>query len=61
MRRILEQARPDFDELLLLKFAATNTAPFPFFWINEQETLLEYSALLSRVSRQYTQRFGTGV
>src|SRR5271165_3351143 len=58
IRRLEALARPVFDEFLVLKFMATNVEPFPFTWINEQETLLQYSALLTRVSKLYDQRFG---
>lgn len=58
IRRLEQFARPAFDEFLVLRFAATNVEPFPFRWIDEQETLLQYSALLTRVSRLYEQRFG---
>jgi hypothetical protein len=58
IRRLEAEARPEFDEFLILRFSATNIAPFPFQWINEQETLLQYSALLTRVSKLYDQRFG---
>lgn len=58
IRRLEQFAKPAFDEFLILKFAATNIGPFPFRWIEEQRTLLEYSALLTRVSRLYDQRFG---
>ena len=59
IRRLEALARPDFDEFLILRFAASNVEPFPFRWINEQETLLQYSALLTRVSKLYDQRFGS--
>ncbi len=60
IRRLQEFARPAFDEFLILKFAASNVEPFPFIWIDENDTLLQYSALLTRVSRLYDQRFGDG-
>lgn len=60
VRRLDSFAKPEFDEFLVLRFSATNVEPFPFQWINEQETLLQYSALLTRVSRLYDQRFGHG-
>jgi hypothetical protein len=58
IKRLEALARPAFNEFLILRFLATNVDPFPFSWINEQETLLQYSALLTRVSRLYDQRFG---
>jgi len=58
IKRLEALAKPAFNEFLILRFVATNVDPFPFGWINEQETLLQYSALLTRVSRLYDQRFG---
>jgi hypothetical protein len=58
IKRLEALARPAFNEFLVLRFVATNVDPFPFTWIDEQETLLQYSALLTRVSRLYDQRFG---
>lgn len=55
--RLEQRAQPSFDEFLILKFVATNTPPFPFSWVDENKTVLEYSALLTRVSRQYDRRF----
>lgn len=58
VKRLEALARPAFNEFLVLRFIATNVDPFPFSWIDEQETLLQYSALLTRVSRLYDLRFG---
>ena len=55
--RLEQRARPSFDESLILKFVATNTPPHPFSWVDEQKVVLEYSALLTRVSREYDRRF----
>jgi hypothetical protein len=55
--RLEHNARPHFDEFQLLRFVATNVAPFPFSWLDEQATVMEYSALLTRVSRLYDRRF----
>ncbi len=57
IRRLEALAKPAFDEFLILRFAASNIDPFPFHWIDERDTLLQYSALLARVSRLYDQRF----
>lgn len=56
-RRLLASAAPDFDEFLVLRFRATNVAPYPFEWVNYDETRLDYAAALSRVSARYQQRF----
>jgi hypothetical protein len=58
--RLERLARPSFDEFLILKFKASNVAPFPFEWVDENETLLSYSALLARVSTLYQRRFNAG-
>jgi hypothetical protein len=52
-----QRAKPSFNEFLLLRFIATNIAPFPYAWVNEQQTVMEYSALLTRISREYDRRF----
>ena len=36
---------------------ATNVKPFPFSWLSLSTTELEYSALLTRLSREYNRRF----
>jgi len=55
--RLEQRAQASFDEFLILKFVATNTAPYPFSWVDEEKIILEYSALLTRVSRAYDRRF----
>ena len=56
-RRLRNEAQPVFDEFLILRFAATNVPPYPFEWSNYKEMVLEYNALLTRVSREYDKRF----
>jgi hypothetical protein len=53
----LVEARPHFDEFLVLRFAATNMPPYPFSFPDAQTIKMEYSALLTRVSREYDRRF----
>jgi hypothetical protein len=55
-KRLLQLAAPAFDEFLVLRFAAPNEPPFPFTWMNESDTALEYGAILARVSQQYEAR-----
>jgi hypothetical protein len=57
LSRLLQHAAPKFDEFLILKFIASNTVPYPFSWADENQTSLEYSALLTRLSREYDRRF----
>jgi hypothetical protein len=55
--RLREQAQPNFDHFLILPFKATNTSPYPFEWINLTRTEMEYGAILTRICRQYEERF----
>ena len=57
IRRLDEQVRSHFDELLIIPFRATNRPPYPFEWVNERETSLEYGSVLVRVSNEYERRF----
>jgi hypothetical protein len=56
-QRLNNKARASFDEFQILRFRATNAKPYPFEWLNLSETELEYSALLTRISREYDRRF----
>lgn len=55
--RLRQRAAPSFDEFMILKFDAPNIPPHPFSWVNQEGAALEYSALLTRVSREYDRRF----
>jgi hypothetical protein len=57
-QRLCDKAFPSFDEFLFLRFRAANVPPYPFEWLNYDQTAKEYAALLLRVSREYDQRFG---
>lgn len=56
-KRLLERAKSVFDEFLIMRFRASNAPPYSFEWLNEQETRLDYGAILTRVSREYERRF----
>jgi hypothetical protein len=56
-RRLLHRAAPSFDEFQILRFRATNVAPYPFEWADYDRTATEYSAMLLRISREYDKRF----
>jgi hypothetical protein len=56
-QRLTEKARTAFDEFQFLRFRATNAKPYPFDWVDLPNTEMEYSALLTRVSREYDRRF----
>lgn len=55
-RRLQELAAPAFDEFLILRYKATNEAPYPFGWVNSDETARDYAAVLTRISSKYQQR-----
>lgn len=58
-RRISQEAQPSFDEILLLRYCATNTLPYPFEWVDESGTERDYGAILVRIARAYDYRFGS--
>jgi hypothetical protein len=45
-----------FDDFLVLRFDATNEPPYSFAWVNENESLMDYGAILARISQQYEAR-----
>jgi hypothetical protein len=53
----LGEIRDKLDELLVLRFEATNMEPYPFSWVDPQETTRDYSSVLVRLSSQFDQRF----
>ncbi len=55
--RLMTAVAPEYDELLILKYRASNEPPYPFHWVNEKETSLEYRAALIRISNEYQRRF----
>ncbi len=56
-RRLLQDARPVYDEFLVFRFRATNKPPYPFEWLSYESTQLDYAAALTRISREYERRF----
>jgi hypothetical protein len=56
-RRLVLEVKGDYDEFLVLRFKATNEAPYPFEWVNYNETRKDYGSVLSRISSRYQQRF----
>lgn len=55
-QRLLAGIQGAFDEVIVLRFIATNQRPFPFHWVNEAETRATYAAALARISREYEAR-----
>jgi len=56
-RRIEDKVSPHYDELLILRFQATNNPPYEFDWVNAEETEQLYGSSLVRISAQYDRRF----
>ena len=48
---------PQFDEVVFLRFKATNMHPLQFAWLNSEKTFHEYGAALVRLAAQYQKRF----
>ncbi len=55
--RLVAQAKPPFDEFLILRYRATNAEPYEFEWVDLAGTELDYGAILTRISREYDRRF----
>ena len=55
--RIERAVEKQYDELLILKFKATNTEPYNFAWLNRAETEQLYGSALVRISAEYERRF----
>ena len=55
--RVEEHLGAKYDELLIFRFKATNTAPFPFAWVDADEMHQTYGAALLRISRLFDTRF----
>lgn len=56
-QRLLRDVAPLYDEFILLHYSATNESPFPFSWVNFDQTSADYGAALVRISREYDRRF----
>jgi hypothetical protein len=55
-RRLREHAGSSYNEFLVLHYKATNEEPYPFEWVNYNETRLNYAAVLTRISSAFQQR-----
>lgn len=56
-RDLIDRVRNKFDELVLLRFRATNKRPFTFSWVNQADSEKQYGAALVRISIQYESRY----
>ena len=57
VQRLDAGARHYYDEFIILPFQATNSAPFPYDWVDLVSTENTYSAALIRTLRLYETRF----
>jgi len=57
IKRLNEDVRPYYDEMIVLRYQATNEPPFPFAWLDPATTQREYAAALTKISRAYEQQF----
>lgn len=55
--RLAAHVRSSFSEFILLRYKATNRPPYPFSWVDQAQTELEYAAALLRICLQYESRF----
>ena len=60
-QRLSAAVATKFDELVFLRYRATNEEPYPFEWVSYFDTFQDYGAALTRISRTYETRFnGSG-
>ena len=55
--KLRERLLTRYDELLILRFKATNQSPYPFAWVDAHRTELDHGAVLTRVGDLYQGRF----
>lgn len=55
-RRVRDQAASSYNEFLVFRFKATNKKPYPFEWLDFDETRRNYAAALTRMSSAFQQR-----
>ena len=55
-KALVQRVAREFDEFLILRFEATNEAPYRFSWANKNDTHLDYGAALVRISQRYQDR-----
>lgn len=53
-----EELDPLLDDLVILRYRATNVPPYRFEWVDRDGTFNDYGAMLTRVARDYDGRFG---
>lgn len=55
--RLERMVESHYDELLLLRFSASNIEPYQFEWLNKGQTEQLYGSALVRISAEYDGRF----
>lgn len=55
--KLREHLLSRYDELLTVRFKATNQPSYPFAWLDARQTELDYGAVLTRVGDLYQRRF----
>ena len=55
--RLSQGAAGSYDEFLVLRFRATNVAPYPFEWVDERDTQQSYAAAVLRIAQLFESRF----
>jgi hypothetical protein len=56
-QRLTKRVSEHFDEVVTLRFRASNVSPFPFEWLDLAQTEKHYAASLLRIAREYEHRF----
>jgi len=56
-RRLLSRVAPVFDEFMILRYRAWNEPPYSFEWVDEDQTKMDYGAVLTRIIRKYEVKF----
>lgn len=56
--RLAEALLRLYDELLIVRFRATNQPSYPFSWVYPKQVGLDYGAALTRLGELYQARFG---
>ena len=60
-QRLLDKARPAFDEFQILRFRATNAKPFPFEWVDLTSTESDSVVLVIARKQREILRFRSGL
>lgn len=55
--KLRERLLDRYNELLVVRFKATNQPPYPFTWVDAQRVEIDYGAALTRVGNLYQSRF----